>query len=401
MLRQLRRRMEAFVAGLVRRAPVASTRFGPPKGVIRDFGAWAEEGDRRRTFLERGWHHWQIPVRDAEVVQSRPPLSLEPGMPLPYREAQLYRYPPLFLAHLRSGRLALSEGVVLSPEDLVFDEFSYYWGRTPFQLPIFSRLRLPPLQHQEGIFATILSPGSASPNYFHWLVETLPRIAILEEAGMEDYRLIVPGSLSSWQAESLDRLGFGPDRRVGFGEQHWQIDSLLVPSLLGYPGMCRPSAAAWLRRRLGVSEQAVGTRRLYVSRSRANHRKVANEEEVIAVLFSFGFERVFTEAMTLQEQISLFSQAQFIVGLHGAGLANVLFAPPGGRVLEFMSPLPEYVNACYYSLSSAVGQRYMYLLGSHPMMPESAKAGTRRWREDLEIPIPELARAVGILGAAA
>lgn len=401
MLKQLRRRVEGFGAQLLRRVPVASTRLGPPKGIIPDFRVWAEEGDRRRAFLERGWHHWQIAVREAEVIQLRPPLRLEPEMPLPYREAQLYRYPPLFLAHVRQGRLALSEGVVISPEDRVFEEFSYYWGRAPLQVPIFGRLRLPPMEHRDGVFATILSPGSATPNYFHWLVESLPRIAILEEARIEDYCLIVPELLAPWQAATLDRLGLEGARRVGFGEQHWQIDSLLVPSLLGYPGMCRPWAAAWLRRRLGVPEREEGTRRLYVSRSRASHRRVSNEDEVLATLDSLGFECVLTEDMTLEEQISLFSQAQFIVGLHGAGLTNVLFAPRRARVLEFMSPLPGYVNACYYSLASAVGQRYMYLLGSHPTAPQGAPAGRGRWREDLEMPIPALTRAIDLLEAAA
>lgn len=400
MLRRLKRSTHGLVAQVLRRTPIASTHWGPPKGIILDFRAWAEECDRGQPFVERGWHHWHIPVREAEVVQSRPPLTLDSAMPVPYREAQLYRYPPLFLAHLRPGRLALSEGVVISPEDRVFDEFSYYWGRTGFQLPIFSRLRLPPMQHRDGIFATILSPGSASPNYYHWLIETLPRIGILEETGMKDYLLIVPQTLASWQSEALDRLGFGPDQRVGFGEQHWQVDSLLVPSLPGYPGMCRPWAASWLRRRLGVPEEGEGTRRLYVSRSGASQRRVSNEQEVVAALDSLGFEAVSTERMTLEEQISLFSKAQFIVGLHGAGLTNALFAPRGTSILEFMSPVSGYVNACYYSLSSAVGQRYMYLLGSHPTAPESAPAGTRRWRENLEISIPALTRAIGILEAA-
>jgi len=400
MLRRLKANAQGLLARAIRETPIASTHLGPPKGIILDFRTWAEECDRAQPFVERGWRHWQIPVREAEVVQSRSPLTLDSTMPLPYREAQLYRYPPLFLAHLRLGRLALSEGVVISPTDQVFDEFSYDWGRTGFQRRIFRRLRLPPMEHREGIFATLLSPGSASPNYYHWLIETLPRVGILEEAGLKDYRLIVPQILASWQSEALDRLGLGPERRVGFGEQHWQIDSLLVPSLPGYPGMCRPWAANWLRRRLGVPEGVKATRRLYVSRSGATQRRVSNEQEVVAALAPLGFETISTEDMRLEEQIFLFSQAQFIVGLHGAGLTNVLFAPREARVLEFMSPVPGYVNACYYSLSAAVGLRYMYLMGSHLTAPADFATGTRRWREDLQIPIPALVRSISVLEAA-
>jgi hypothetical protein len=398
MLRRLRRRVEGLVAQIIRMTPVASTHLGPPKGLIMDFRIWAGELERKRPFMDRGWHHWDIPVRDAEVIQSRPPLSLEAEMPEPYREAQLYRYPPLFLAHVRSGRLALREGVVISPDDRVFDEFSYSWGNPPSQLPIFRRLRLPAMQHREGVFATILSPGSAAPNYFHWLIETLPRIAILEEAGIGGYRLIVPEEMAPWQTESLARLGFEEDRWVKFGEEHWQVDSLLVPSLLGFTGMCRPWAAKWMRRRLGVPEREKGTRRLYLSRSGARLRKVSNEEEVVAALDSLGFESVSTEGMTLEEQIALFSQAEFIVGLHGAGLTNALFAPRGTRIIEFMSPVAAYLNACYYSLSSAVDHRYLYVLGTHRPPRDTVPAGTTRWRENLEVPIPALSRAVAMLG---
>lgn len=399
-LRRLRRGVLGLVAQILRMTPIPSTTIGPPKGLILDFRAWAGKLERKRPFMDRGWHHWDIPVREAEVIQSRPPLSLGPETPGPYREAQLYRYPPLFLAHVRSGRLALREGVVISPDDRVFDEFSYQWGSRRSQLPIFRRLRLPVLQRREGVFATILSPGGATPNYFHWLVETLPRLGILEEAGIEGYRLIVPAELAPWQIESLARLGFGEERWVKFGEEHWQVDSLLIPSLLGFTGMCRPWAANWLRQRLAVPERKKGARWLYLSRSGASLRKVSNEEEVVTTLDSLGFESVAPEGMTLEQQIKLFSQAAFIVGLHGAGLTNALFAPRGTRILEFMSPIPGYVNTCYYSLSSALGQRYMYLLGSHPTVPERAPDGTRRWRENLEIAIPELKKAIDVLEAA-
>lgn len=399
VIRRLRQWTTAFTAGMLKRSPFSSSQIGPPKGLIWDFRGWAEAIDRKLPFMEKGWRHWSIPVREAEVIQSRPPLSLESEMPEPYREAQLYRYPPLYLAHVRLGRLALREGVVISTDDRVFDEFSYCWGRAPRQLPIFHRLHLPPLKRKAGVYATILSPGSAAPNYFHWLVETLPRIAILEEAGIDNYLLIVPRGMAPWQTESLERLGFSQDRLAEFGEEHWQVDSLLVPSLLGYSGMCRPWAATWLRRRLGVPERKKGTRRLYVSRARAGHRRVSNEEEVLEVLTPLGFESVSMEGATLEEQISLFSEAAYIVGLHGAGLTNALFAPSGTCVIEFMSPVPRYLNACYYSLSSAVGHRYMYLLGTHRARLDALPAGPKRWREDLEVPTNTLSKAVHVLQA--
>jgi capsular polysaccharide biosynthesis protein len=125
---------------------------------------------------------------------------------------------------------------------------------------------------------------------------------------------------------------------------------------------------------------------------------VANEQEVVETLRPFGFEAISTEGMTLEGQISLFSEAGFIVGLHGAGLTNALFAPRGTRVIEFMSPIPAYLNACYYSLCSSVGHRYMFILGRHSSS-STVSSGVRRWREDLEVPIDTLLTGIRMLQA--
>jgi capsular polysaccharide biosynthesis protein len=49
-----------------------------------------------------------------------------------------------------------------------------------------------------------------------------------------------------------------------------------------------------------------------------------------------GFETVFLERMAIEDQISLFRDAEFVIGAHGAGLTNLLFCAPGTKVLEFM-----------------------------------------------------------------
>ena len=38
----------------------------------------------------------------------------------------------------------------------------------------------------------------------------------------------------------------------------------------------------------------------------------------------------------MREQILLFQSADFIIGPHGAGLANLLFCEPGTKVIELM-----------------------------------------------------------------
>ena len=42
--------------------------------------------------------------------------------------------------------------------------------------------------------------------------------------------------------------------------------------------------------------------------------------------------------MSVRDQIDHFAAADAIVGLHGAGLTNLVFAKPGARVLEIFAP---------------------------------------------------------------
>jgi hypothetical protein len=380
--------IKTTAASVLRMAPDSPL----PKGSIADFRAWSDAREARLPWMEKGWDHWCLPVCDAELVEIAPPLSTDEEVHPVYRGAQFYRYPPLFLAQLRNGRLVGWEGTVLTPDGRVLEEFSFAWGVPPSQWPIFSRLRIPPRQEKPGALLTLLSPITAKPNYFHWWADTLPRLAVAEAAGIRFFQVIVPEEMEDWQRESLDRLGVTTDRQEPFGDDHWRVESLLLPSLLGYSGMVRPWGADWLRRRIGLPKPAARRRRIYLRRTRAGYRRVSNEADLLPILEKFKFEIHETQGMSLGEQMKLFSGAECVVSIHGAGLANLLFAPPGVNVIEFMSPVPEYANSCYYSLCAAAGHTYGYILGEHNTEDLSKKTAGR-WKIDLWVD-PEKLRSL-------
>ena len=63
---------------------------------------------------------------------------------------------------------------------------------------------------------------------------------------------------------------------------------------------------------------------------------IHNIEQVQAFLSKYDFETVYLEGMSIVEQILLFQTAEFVVGVHGAGLTNLVFCEPGTKVIEFM-----------------------------------------------------------------
>lgn len=65
--------------------------------------------------------------------------------------------------------------------------------------------------------------------------------------------------------------------------------------------------------------------------------------------------------MSFADQVQLFGEAEIIVGPHGAGFANAVFAQPGATLIELFSP--HYINGCFWALANACGHRYGFTVG--------------------------------------
>ncbi|WP_282852880.1 glycosyltransferase family 61 protein [Gulosibacter sediminis] len=94
---------------------------------------------------------------------------------------------------------------------------------------------------------------------------------------------------------------------------------------------------------------------IYVSRSKSQ-RSLPDEWIIENYLRSLGFEIFFAEEHSFEEQVDKFSCAQVIVASHGAGMANICFAPDDCRVLEIF--LPELINRDFQRRSQFVTPNY-------------------------------------------
>jgi len=73
-------------------------------------------------------------------------------------------------------------------------------------------------------------------------------------------------------------------------------------------------------------------------------RRFVNEDEVVDIFKSYGFEEVFCENMTMKEKIGLFNSAKYVAGPIGSGMCNVIFSPPETKVISINSPLFFNIN---------------------------------------------------------
>ena len=67
-------------------------------------------------------------------------------------------------------------------------------------------------------------------------------------------------------------------------------------------------------------------------------RMCVNEDDVVELLRSYGFEEIFCENLSMEEKISVFRSAESVVGPIGGGMSNVLFCKPDTKVISLNSP---------------------------------------------------------------
>jgi len=185
-------------------------------------------------------------------------------------------------------------------------------------------------------------------NYYHWMAEGLLCLDVLTRAlgPRSGLRIALPKSVDVAarldHRESLQALGFGEHDIVEVAEGLIQVrEAIWVDSdLVQY--MPTSHLKDFQRRIASLYGNLRGprNRRLLVARSTPT-RKIHNLEQVQAFLSRYDFETVYLEGMSTRDQILLFQSAEFIIGPHGAGLANLLFCEPGTKVIE-LSPIAEF-----------------------------------------------------------
>jgi hypothetical protein len=175
-------------------------------------------------------------------------------------------------------------------------------------------------------------------NYAHFLLEVLPRLLLDGDQLPGDAPILLHESARPWAADVLGVAGLDPARIEWIGPDPVGVEILYWPT----PNTLHPlhhSPRIFPRLRSLAEDQSCGParRRLYVSRADASRRRLLNENEVLEVLTPCGFECVVPGQMSFEEQVRAFAEANVVVGICGAGLANMVFMPPGGTVV-MLSP---------------------------------------------------------------
>jgi hypothetical protein len=203
-------------------------------------------------------------------------------------------------------------------------------------------------------------------NYSHWTEEYLTQLAGLEhyeEQTNEKPTILIPPDAPKFIRESLEFLGFTSNRYQIFDSNRIHVERLVLPSIRHFWSSTSedyirdPYAIQWIREAIfeRLSLPAGSKKKLLISRQEDAHkRRITNWDEVKRTLDNRGFESVTLSNLDFVEQKRLFYNADIIVGTHGAGLTELIYARDAS-VLELFG---SYVVPPYFEMSQAVGHSY-------------------------------------------
>lgn len=174
----------------------------------------------------------------------------------------------------------------------------------------------------------------------HWLGELVPKILCVEAMQPGRYKYLFPAPLMSDpllkpQRESLEFYGLGPDRLLLLQPgRSYRFRELAAVSSVWSDHMVHPAAVEMMRRQAGIRGDGIDrTDRIALLRRESSTRNLANVEEIEWFLRSRGWRIIDIAEQSFAEQVATFQGASAVLSVLGSGLAGLIYAPRGVKVL--------------------------------------------------------------------
>ncbi|KKD38829.1 MAG: glycosyltransferase family 61 protein [Limnoraphis robusta] len=233
-----------------------------------------------------------------------------------------------------------------------------------------------------GTYVSLLSFYTL--NFAHWLMDGLPKlslIASLNDSVKADLKFIIPDASPPYIIDSLKLLGIQENQTIPVSEKGIQVEKLILCHAAQNPGRPSKKHILTIRNQLLDSvlvnqDNDLASRRLYISRSQSE-RKIVNEQEILQVLKNYNFEVIHCERMSFAEQIRIFSEAEVVLGSHGAGIYNQIFCRSGTTIIEIYNK--DYWHHSSRIISSFLGHTHWHIFG------ENVSSDWQTWVDPLKL----------------
>jgi hypothetical protein len=208
-------------------------------------------------------------------------------------------------------------------------------------------LILNPHVEPEKVPVGIAGFGRCDSNWFHFLVETLPRILASCKVAPKEVPIYVQSDIVPAGLEAISKVTGReviPMKSsaicfsqlfVGQGVSS-TLDTVFLSELKG-----KFDSDSLIQTRNSLLKafppKATSKRRIMMMR-RSSYRKLKNVDKIIQVAEEYGFEIIAMDKLPLHDQISFINNADVVLSQGGAAITNVMFAGQQTRLIGLVGP---------------------------------------------------------------
>lgn len=246
----------------------------------------------------------------------------------------------------------------------------------------------------------VMLSGWASIHFGHWVPEYLCRLTYLEHhPQFAETPIVVDAGMPVQHLQYLRLLVSNPivelpprhalrcrELLVGspsaFFAVHLTPDARVPPE---HGGGLPLGGFRFLQRKVQevLPPPGQGGRKLYLSRRNCSWRLLLNDEAVGQMLSALGFEILYPEDMSFEEQVRMYQSAAVVVAPNGSSLVNAIFAPTDLKLIV-LSQRELFNWGTYYGLMRDLGYDLTFVCGD----------GQADKHSNYSIPLPHLLDAL-------
>jgi capsular polysaccharide biosynthesis protein len=231
---------------------------------------------------------------------------------------------------------------VFELQDVFINRHGDLWKKdgTILKKAVESRAMLPNVAPSIQSIDTLIAVcgNEISKNPYLWFARTLPSLAWRWDLGDSDIPIGISDRAKSWVAESIRMASKEPPTIISVADAVFVKRLILCNTSMYFLGRHEAYQACFERifQRVEASGIDANTEPFYISRRDSKRRSMANELALEEALAARGVKPIVLTGLSFAEKVSLFRKAPLVVGAHGAGFGNLVFAKPGRQVVEIL-----------------------------------------------------------------
>ena len=230
------------------------------------------------------------------------------------------------------------------------------------------------LKKVNGNVFNLTQGASGYNNYAHWLLDIVPKIKILSLVyNIKNIDYFYFSKLNRFQKETFKILKLNSIKIIDSkSNKHCLMENLIFcthPNYFkGTISDAHSNIPKWIIRYLrktfltAADKKIEKHKKIYIDRSdsRYNHCKIINDSEIKEYLKNQGFQIIRLSKHSLKKQVSIFKSCNYVIGPHGAGLANLIFCKRKTKVLEIKNI--GHPNKVYQKISKLNKLKHRFIM---------------------------------------